>query len=500
MQQANIARIRTAAFVWMQLAAVVAGMFALLCCPSPWPGVWLFGSGFWLCLCNAVLCISAAYHWRTYRQLLQQKTQHTDLLYRAYHDTVTGLPNRVSMEEALHHGQPPLALFLMDMDGVTDTNKILGHRAGDAMLLETAARLARILDEKDYLARYSGDKFALIVYRSIDGCEMADLAERLIQAIRLPYVIEEHSHHAWISIGIAHADDGISTDTLIVAAEQAMHLAKREGRNTFRFAGDLRAPLDQRKQKLEQRLRMALLHNTLTLAYQPIFDTQGELIAVEALTRWNDEEEGCIAPTEFIPIAEATGLIVPLSNYVLRSACQQMMEWCKNEYALQHIAVNVSVLQVWHPDFVSSVESILHETGLPPHRLELEVTESALVHDFDVVKRSLQALRRKGVRISIDDFGTGYSSLGRLRELEADVLKIDRIFVHGASESTSGIAVVQAIIEMGHSLQMKVVAEGVETAEQMQTLQQLHCDAFQGYLFSHPLAPEEILQLKRNAA
>ncbi len=183
---------------------------------------------------------------------------------------------------------------------------------------------------------------------------------------------------------------------------------------------------------------------------------------------------------------------MPLSNWVLGASCAQMAEWCRQGHSLRHIAVNVSVLQVWRQDFVSSVEEVLRDTGLLHHQLELEVTESALARDFEVVKTSLQALRRKGVRISIDDFGTGYSSLGRLRELEADVLKIDRIFVRGTSESQSGIAVVQAIIEMGHSLQMAIVAEGVETAEQMETLKQLRCDAFQGYLLSHPISPEDL--------
>lgn len=248
---------------------------------------------------------------------------------------------------------------------------------------------------------------------------------------------------------------------------------------------------EERGRMLAAKLRKAFASGDgLSLAFQPIFDSEGGIAAVESLIRWNDPEEGNISPAEFIPVAEAAGSIVPLNEWVLRESCLQMRKWLDDGLQIAHIAVNVSVLQVWRTDFVSSVERILNQTGLAPYRLELEVTESALCRDFDEVKRNLQALRRIGVRISIDDFGTGYSSLGRLRELDADVLKIDRVFVSGASESTSGVTMVQSIIGMAHSLGLKVVAEGVETADQHKLLSGMKCDAFQGFHFSKPLPSE----------
>lgn len=225
----------------------------------------------------------------------------------------------------------------------------------------------------------------------------------------------------------------------------------------------------------------------------------GRIVAAEALARWHDEEEGHISPNEFIPVAESTGLIVPLSKWVLRHACEQMKIWSAAGTSLTRIAVNICVLQISRNDFVSTVELTLRETGLPAHCLELEVTESALARDFPSVKQHLQALRQLGIRISIDDFGTGYSSFGRLRELEPDALKIDRVFVQGAHEAHNGIAVVQAIVDMAHTLQLKVVAEGVETTEQLEMLRSIHCDEMQGFLLARPLAAEDISKLIAHA-
>ncbi len=256
---------------------------------------------------------------------------------------------------------------------------------------------------------------------------------------------------------------------------------------------------DDRQQTLAGKLQRALTDGGLSLVYQPIFRDDGRMVAVEALARWRDLQEGVISPAEFIPMAEATGLIVPLSGWILREACEQMVQWTAIEPHLERLAVNVSVKHIWQADFVQTVERILSETGLPPQRLELEVTESALVTDFDTVKQHLTALRRLGVRISIDDFGTGYSSLSRVRELDADILKVDRLFVQGASETPNGVAVVQAIIDMAHSLKLSVIAEGVETPEQMSMLRTMHCDEMQGFLLARPQAPELITATLRDA-
>jgi EAL domain-containing protein (putative c-di-GMP-specific phosphodiesterase class I) len=255
-----------------------------------------------------------------------------------------------------------------------------------------------------------------------------------------------------------------------------------------------------REHVLAAKLRKALNTTGLSLVYQPIFRDDQHMVAVEALTRWRDPQEGTISPTEFIPMAEATGLIVPLSDWILREACEQMVLWTSIEPRLERLAVNVSVKHIWRADFVATIKRILTETGLPPNQLELEVTESALVTDFDTVKRHLTTLRHLGVRISIDDFGTGYSSLNRVRELDADTLKVDRLFVQGASETPSGIAVVQAIIDMAHSLKLSVVAEGVETPEQLQMLRTMHCDEMQGFFLARPQAAEMITATLHNSA
>lgn len=250
---------------------------------------------------------------------------------------------------------------------------------------------------------------------------------------------------------------------------------------------------------LASKLQHAFDAGGISVAFQPIYEADGRIVAAETLSRWTDAEEGAISPARFIPLAETTGLIVPLNEWVLLQACEQMRKWLDAGLPIRHIAVNVSVLQIWRDDFVPVVKKILARASLPPQYLELEVTESALCRDFELVKKNLQALRVLGVRISIDDFGTGYSSLGRLRELDADVLKIDRSFVNGASESLNGVKLVEAIISMAHSLGLTVVAEGVETREQLELLTRMGCDAFQGFFLSRAVAAEEIVMQSRRA-
>ncbi|WP_187290243.1 putative bifunctional diguanylate cyclase/phosphodiesterase [Terriglobus saanensis] len=257
-----------------------------------------------------------------------------------------------------------------------------------------------------------------------------------------------------------------------------------------------KARVSERERRLAVRLEKALLDSIgLSLAYQPIFDRNQQIAAVEVLARWDDAIEGPISPSEFIPLAEKTGLIVPLCKWVIREACLQTKRWLDQGFLLGRLAVNFSVVHIWREDFVETIFEALRESGLPAQMLELEVTESALVLDFEKVKQHLQMLRRHGVRISIDDFGTGYSSLGRLRELDADVLKIDKIFVQGADEEIRGAAMVQAIVNIAHSLGLTVVAEGVETVEQRNLVYQMGCEEIQGYLLAHPMTPEELFIL-----
>lgn len=450
----------------------------------------------WLAGCNVFLLWSARERIREARQLQERTNSQNDLLHRAFHDHITGLPNRAALEarlDAALEQSLPFTCMYMEVDGFRSANDLLGRRGADAFLCAIAASVRAILDKADIFARFSGDKFVLLVDRVHDRKEIAALAGAVVRAVSRPHTVEGRSLAAAVSIGIVHQSQGkTDRDTLLTAADRAMLAAKREGRNTYRYAEDLHEETEERSRLLAAKLQRAMMEGTLKLVYQPIFENGEHMVAAEALARWRDPDEGMISPAEFIPVAENTGLIVPLSVWVLREACRQMAQWVASGTALQRVAVNVSVMQVWRDDFVQTVEHTLLETGLAPARLELEVTESALANDFDTVKRHLQALRKLGVRISIDDFGTGYSSLSRVRELDADTLKVDKSFVQGASETPNGIAVVQAIIDMAHTLHMSVVAEGVETLEQLKMLRAMRCDEMQGFLLAKPQTPEAL--------
>ncbi len=351
------------------------------------------------------------------------------------------------------------------------------------------------------LGRLSHDRFVMLLGTRHSKSELAAKAEEILAALAMCQIYEGRPISAGISMGIATATaDGSDRVSLLGSAKQAMVVARTDERRHFCFAEDVRNTDRSRSTIIFGKLQKALVHGALQLVYQPIFSSTGDMVAAEALARWHDTDEGPIPPAEFVPVAEATGLIVPLSNWVLRKACTQMSTWRGIGGAIQRIAVNVSVKQVCRTDFVSTVMHILQETSLPPSCLELEVTEGALASDFEAVNRNLQALRRAGVRISIDDFGTGYSSLSRVRELNADVLKIDRLFVQGATESKGGAAMVQAIIDMAHNLQLSVLAEGVETREQMAILRRMNCDEMQGFLLAKPQAAETLTGSLRESA
>jgi len=444
---------------------------------------------------------------RATHRIRSQRFQREHLLHCALHDELTGLSNRAAMRshlsEALHTARlqsKPLTCLYLDIDGLRYANTLLGYRAGDELLQQVVVRAGGCLAPSDHFSRFGGDKFVMLLHRSLSRSEMDALAECIVHSVSRPQILNNRKFTTGVSIGIScFPADAADDEALLAAAERAMYTVKQGGRNGFRYAEQADSPNDERNRVLADKLQRALLNDGLRLAYQPIFSHEGRIVAAEALARWHDEEEGHISPNEFIPVAESTGLIVPLSKWVLRHACEQMKIWSAAGTSLTRIAVNICVLQISRNDFVSTVELTLRETGLPAHCLELEVTESALARDFPSVKQHLQALRQLGIRISIDDFGTGYSSFGRLRELEPDALKIDRVFVQGAHEAHNGIAVVQAIVDMAHTLQLKVVAEGVETTEQLEMLRSIHCDEMQGFLLARPLAAEDISKLIAHA-
>ena len=417
-----------------------------------------------------------------------------DLLYRALHDSCTGLPNRaaieVTLEEWIEKDEAVSCLFI-EVDKVCATEHVPDGASAESLAKSVPLRLQRSVSNEDLLGCMGTNRFVLLVNRPHTRADLAMMARNIIAAMAQPVPADEQPFTASVSIGISSFPaDASGQRTLLAAAKHAMSTSRNEEPNHFRFADHVCALADRRNSMLSGKLQRALRDDVLQLVYQPIYGKSQQIVALEALARWRDLEEGPISPNEFVPVAEANGMIGPLSDWVLRQACTQMAEWISLGFPLERVAVNVSVKQVWRSDFVATVQRILQETELNASNLELELTEGALATDFERVKQNLQSLRQLGVRISIDDFGVGYSSLSRVRELNADVLKIDRVFVQGANASHSGAAMVQAIIDMAHSLNLSVIAEGVETRDQLDLLRRMSCDEIQGFFLSRPQAAE----------
>ncbi len=430
----------------------------------------------------------------TQRKLDQQRIEHL-----AHFDALTGLPNRtlfrsrfeqaLGMAERQHSG---VALMFMDIDHFKNINDSLGHRVGDALLVQIAQRLQGALRDEDTLSRQGGDEFMLSLTCS-DAASAAHLAERLRALLGSPFQIDDLSLSVSASIGIAlYPDDGQDFDRLAQHADAAMYRAKQEGRDRHRFfTAELQAQ-SARMLSLENALRQALHNDELHLHYQPQLSIDGRrLVGAEALLRWNHPQMGAISPAEFIPVAESSGLILPIGAWVLRTAAAQMQAWLQQGMpADTTMAVNLSLAQFNDAGLCDLVATVLEETGLPAACLELELTESVAMHKPAEVIEVVRRLRELGVRLAIDDFGTGYSSLSYLKQFEAHKLKIDQSFVRNLSQDSDDQSIVQAILGLAHSLDMLAIAEGVETREQQSELQLLGCDEAQGYLFSRPLPAE----------
>ncbi len=430
------------------------------------------------------------------RDISEQKKTQALIHWQAYNDPLTCLPNRAhfqqALEEAIRHAAPFAVLFV-DLDQFKHVNDSLGHVAGDQMLREAAARFERCLGRDDLLARMGGDEFTLL----LPGEGAEDRAEALLQALVRPVLIEGHELHIAASIGISRfPGDGTDAETLLKHADLAMYHAKEHGRGQWQTFSPALTEAAHERLTLESSLRKAIEREELIVLYQPQVSLRtGEIIGTEALVRWQHGEMGLIAPSRFIPLAEETGLIVPLGEWVLRTACRQAARWAHEGWNLRQ-SVNLSARQLGEHNLVLWVEAALKESGLDPHLLDLELTESALVAQGEAAVARLAALRALGVRISLDDFGTGYSSLAYLRRFPLDTLKIDRAFVRELGGTTRDArqdqAVVRAIISMAHALNLEVVAEGVETAGQREVLQRLGCDHMQGFLYSQSVTPERL--------
>lgn len=456
----------------------------------------------------------------TNRALLDQIQQRSrielDLKHLATHDPLTSVPNRMLLRErmdaclsrARRHGSH-VALILLDLDHFKEVNDAYGHAAGDELLRLVAERLRACVRTSDVVARLGGDEFVLLLDDVTEPEEAAIVAERVLRACSAPFLLFGNEVHTPPSLGIAvFPDDCSNADDLLKCADLAMYEAKEAGRATFRFYAGAMLASSHEKLRLREELMRALERDQFRVYYQPLVELEGGAVTVmEALVRWQHPELGLVSPIKFIPAAERSGLIARLGAWVLRTACAQLAEWRRSGAELS-VAVNVSAREVQAPDFVEIVTEALAAAGLEPAHLELELTESVALKDPEKSADVLGRLSRLGVRLAIDDFGSGYSSLMRLRQMPISVLKIDRFFVQDIVSSPRDAAIVAAVVAMAHSLGLKVVAEGVETREQLAALrtlkadldQKTSCDLIQGYLLSRPLPAVEATALLANPA
>ena len=435
----------------------------------------------------------------TERKLAEQRIQHI-----AHHDALTGLPNRVLLHDRLtqavaysNRSGHPLWVLLIDLDRFKFVNDTLGHKAGDELLKTVAARLQATVRESDTVARLSGDEFVAILSEYPEQSLSPDVVGRIMRALALPVDLDGKELFVTCSIGVAvHEGIGAPAQHLIEHADIAMYSAKKLGRNCFQFYESSMNDEAQERLRIESALRNALEREEFVLHYQPQLDlASGRIVGVEALLRWQHPELGTVPPQRFIGLAEETGLIVPIGAWVMRTACAQAKAWHDAGLAPLRMAVNLSPRQFAQPDLVASIAAVLEETGLPPAALELELTEGLFVDDVARAVALLHELKALGVALSIDDFGTGYSSLSYLRTFPIDVLKIDRSFVGQIDDDADQAAIVVSIIALAHNLQLKVIAEGVETAGQLAFLRAHDCDQVQGYHFSRPVPEAELYEL-----
>jgi diguanylate cyclase (GGDEF)-like protein len=425
----------------------------------------------------------------------RRRTDHA-LTYQANHDPLTGLPNRKAFLEQLdaevaraQRNKQKFAVLFINLDHFKVVNDTLGHDDGDCLLLVAAQRLTFVPRQSDMLARVGGDEFAVLARDVHDPVAITAVAQRMLETMSMPWDINGHPLQVTASIGITvFPDDGADAQTLLRNVDIATHHAKTTGRNRSQFYAHEMNEHAIARAHLESRLRQALEHNEFELHYQPQVDinTFG-VIGAEALIRWRDAQGNPIPPMEFIPLAEETGLIVPIGEWVLRTACIQGVAWQNLGLPSLYIAVNVSGRQLQQDNFVAVVRSALHDTGLEPRRLEIEITESLLMENLEESIAKLQELRALGVKVAIDDFGTGYSSMHYLHRLPIDRLKIDRSFIQGITQNGADPVVARAIIALGHALGLSIVAEGVETETQSAFLREQLCPIVQGFLYSRPL-------------
>ncbi len=435
-------------------------------------------------------------------KLLQERTAEVDRL--AYYDTLTSLPNRTLFEDRLtqavalaQRADKRVAVLFIALDQLKKVNDTLGHRAGDQLMQQVAGRLRDCVTESDTVARFGGDQFVLMLPEIETTQDALDVIASIQDALNPSFRLDRQELFATASVGISFfPDDGKETASLVKNAGAALYRAKKAGGNEYRFyTADMHAKAAKRFE-LETSLRHAIDNHELLLHYQPRVAIDSlEIVGVEALVRWQHPQLGLVPPGDFIPLAEETGLILPIGEWVLREACRQNRAWQDKGFACMRVGVNISARQFQQQHLAETVMRILEETDLGPECLELELTESSIMSNAEATIVVLTKLQTKGIAISVDDFGTGFSSLSYLKRLPIDSLKVDQSFVRDLATDPDDAALVMAIVSLAHTLRLRVVAEGVETAEQLRFLRLLRCDEIQGYLISKPLPVEGIERL-----
>ena len=454
---------------------------------------------------------------KTFREMGENLDHyHKQVNYVAYHDSLTGLPNRLMFTEYLNRAAAEarsngeeLSVLFLDLDNFKRINDTMGHLAGDLLLKIVANRLNRCVRRTDFVARpvqedasqivarLAGDEFIILLPRTAGAAFAQNVAGRILKVLAEPFVVEQQELYISSSIGIAiFPTDGENADELLKSADIAMYHAKKQGRNNYQYFSSKLNKEAVQKLRIESKLRRALENNALELFYQPQVNTAtGRIIGVEALLRWQDAELGQISPNVFVPIAEEYGLIVSISEWVIREACRQAQVWCTAYDDPVNMSINVSGIHFNNHGLEQVITRVLKEYRLDPSHVELELTETAILQDPDLAVKTLRSLKKMGLKISLDDFGTGYSSLSYIMKLPIDKLKIDQSFVRHLEKGTDGSAIVSAIIAMAHTLGLTVIAEGVEDAAQLQILRAMQCDIVQGYYLARPMPAHAFEQL-----
>lgn len=448
---------------------------------------------------NMILYSLLAFYFRNMKkENVANAKLNLQLEHMAYYDTLTGLPNRQSLMKQIDLDiahQKPLAVLFLDLDQFKHVNDMMGHSAGDQLLQDVANQLRHFVDSSCFVARYAGDEFVLLcTYQQKE--EIADLAERLVRSFQNPFHIGHKHIYTTTSIGISlFPEDAREGETLIQYADKTMYSIKRGEKNGYRFFSDIKNEELLRQVRLANDIRSAIIKNEMSVHYQPLVDLEtGEIRGVEALMRWTHSDMGPIAPSLFIPLAEQNGVIVELGEWVLEEACSQVKRWHEAGNSRLRLAVNLSIRQFKSLNFPSRVLNILEKTDFDPALLELEVTES-MMQSVEESVLILHELKRHGIKISIDDFGTGYSSLSVLGQLPLDYLKIDRSFTKELTSAASSASIVKLIVDIGHSMNLQVICEGIEKGREVEALLQFGCEFGQGYYFHRPSPPDEIEKL-----